>query len=189
MKKIIAAIIAFVIISITVAFVLSFDTIETIKVEKTEYGGYNIINKMKSNNTMNMSVSYSVKPLSDGVYHVKVNIDNQNFADSLSHQNRYYEGRNIRADLCITGTPIIEYAACLKTGKSDDTLYSSPRLSYYDDKITASFETEGSFVSLDMFVIGEFDLNDLNLTYDIKGKSIRLLNSFIDNSVQISLGA
>lgn len=77
----------------------------------------------------------------------------------------------------------------LKTGKSDDTLYSSPRLSYYDDKITASFETEGSFVSLDMFVIGEFDLNDLNLTYDIKGKSIRLLNSFIDNSVQISLGA
>ena len=185
MKKIIIAIIAVVILSITIFSVLSFDTVEAIDVKENDYGGYTVTNQMKSGETVDLSVLYSVKTLADGVYHVRIDLGDRNFTDSdgKNLQNNY-EIKNIRVDLCIAGNPAVEYAAC-SGRRSDEPLPAfSPRLSYNDDKITASYEAADS-VSLDMFLIGDFDLSELDLTYDIKGKGARLLNRVSDNAVTI----
>lgn len=180
MKKIITAAIVLVILTITLFSFLSFDTIETIEAKKREYGGYNIINQMKSGETINLSVSYSVKPLSDDVYHVQVNVSEQKSTDS-----ERYIIRNIRIGLYALGEPIAEYAAYSGTDKSNSPVYGTPRISYNNDNMMVSYETPGSEVTLDMFVTGKFSLSGLELTYDIKGTSIRILNSIIDNTVSL----
>ena len=192
MKKLSIAIVAVVIISITVASVLSFDVIIKADVSKSkygEYGVYTVTNEMKSGENTKINVLCTVKPLADGVSHVQVNVSNSNITDSdgKNLQSKNYEIRNIRVNLCIDGEPLIEYAVSSGREKSGSLIYASPRLSYYDGKITASYEAAGSDVMFDMFVIGEFDLKEIDLTYDIKGKGVRLLNSFIDNSVAISI--
>ncbi len=186
MKKIVVTIV-FLILAVTFFSFLSFDTIETIEAKEREYGGYNITNQMKSGETINLSVSYSVKPLADDVYHIRVNISEQNSTD-IDRKNtcKYYSIRNICVEMSALGGPIVEYAAYSGTDKSHTSASGTPNISYNDDTMEISYETSGSSIALDMFVTGKLDLSELELTYDIKGKGVRILNSFIDNTVSLN---
>ncbi len=187
MKKTAAAIAAAAIFSIAVVFALSLDAVEAVDVEKNEYGGYTVISRMKSGETAEMFVYCSVKPLAEGVYHVRISMGERNFTDAGGKdlQSSHYGVGNIRADLHISGEPVIEYAACSGGIGSDGPAPASPRLSYGDGEITVSCETSGQNLGIDVFVIGDFEMTEIGLTYDVMGKGIRGMNRVGGNRVKV----
>ena len=170
-----AKIIIVVVIVIAVAVAaLNVDALESVEPEKISPDVYEVVNHMKSGADPELGVSYMLKPLADGVYHLSVVISGQ--------ESGSYDIRNIRARLTIPGEPVSEYAACSVPGGYG----SPPSVSYEGGSMIMSWDASGGSASLDAFLTGEEIASaSLELTYDLRGKGLKLLNGFADNSVML----
>ena len=172
-----AKIIIVVVIVIAVAVAaLNVDALESVEPEKISPDVYEVVNHMKSGADPELGVSYMLKPLADEVYHLSVVISGQ--------ESGSYDIRNIRARLTIPGEPVSEYAACSVPGGYG----SPPSVSYDGGSMIMSWDAGGNSVTLDAFLTGEEIASaSLELTYDLRGNGLKLLNGFVDNSVMLEL--
>ena len=172
-----AKIIIVVVIVIAVAVAaLNVDALGSVEPEKISPDVYEVVNHMKSGADPELGVSYMLKPLADGVYHLSVVISGQ--------ESGSYDIRNIRARLTIPGEPVSEYAACSVPGGYG----SPPSVSYEGGSMIMSWDAGGNSVTLDAFLTGEEIASaSLELTYDLRGNGLKLLNGFVDNSVMLEL--
>lgn len=171
-----AKIIIVVVIVIAVAVAaLNVDALESVEPEKISPDVYEVVNHMKSGADTELGVSYMLKPLADGVYHLSVVISGQ--------ESGSYDIRNIRARLTIPGEPVSEYAACSVPGGYG----SPPSVSYEGGSMIMSWDASGNSVTLDAFLLtgGEIASASLELTYDLRGRGLKLLNGFADNTVTL----
>ncbi len=177
-KKLKAVILASVLLLAVLAVsaaVLNIDSLESVETGEISPSDYTVINHMKSGAGPELGVSYMIKPLADGVYHLNVVISGR--------ESGSYSVNNLRARLIIPGEPVSEYAACSLTGGYSVT----PSVGYDGGNMVVSYETDGSDINLDMFLTGSVRSAQLELCYDISGRGLKLLNGFVDNAVALEL--
>ena len=174
LKAVIGAAIAVALAAAVITAVINIDSLESVEPEKISPDVYEVVNHMKSGADPELGVSYMLKPLADGVYHLSVVISGQ--------ESGSYDIRNIRARLTIPGEPVSEYAACSVPGGYG----SPPSVSYDGGSMIMSWDASGNSVTLDAFLTGEEIASaSLELTYDLRGRGLKLLNGFADNTVTL----
>ena len=176
LKAVICAAIAVALAAAVITAVINIDSLESVETDETSPVGYTVISHMKSGADPELGVSYMLKPLADGVYHLNVVISGR--------ESGSYDISNIRARLTIPGEPVSEYAACSVPGGYG----SPPSVSYEGGSMIMSWDAGGNSVTLDAFLTGEEIASaSLELTYDLRGNGLKLLNGFVDNSVMLEL--
>ncbi len=175
LKAVICAAIAVALAAAVITAVINIDSLESVETGEISPSDYTVINHMKRGADPELGVSYMLKPLADGVYHLNVVISGR--------ESGSYDISNIRARLTIPGEPVSEYAACSLPGG-----YSvAPSVGYDGGNMVVSYETDGSDINLDMFLTGSVRSAQLELCYDISGRGLKLLNGFVDNAVTLEL--
>lgn len=176
LKAVIGAAIAVALAAAVITAVINIDSLESVETDETSPVGYTVISHMKSGADPELGVSYMLKPLADEVYHLSVVISGR--------ESGSYDISNIRARLTIPGEPVSEYAACSVPGG-----YSAPTsVSYDGGSMIMSWDASGGSANLDAFLTGEEIASaSLELTYDLRGKGLKLLNGFVDNTVTLEL--
>lgn len=174
-KIIIVVVIVIAVAALGAVAALNVDALESVEPEKISPDVYAVVSHMKSGADPELGVSYMLKPLADGVYHLNVVISGR--------ESGSYSVNNLRARLIIPGEPLSEYAACSLPGG-----YSvAPSVGYDGGNMVVSYETDGSDINLDMFLTGSVRSAQLELCYDISGRGLKLLNGFVDNAVTLEL--
>lgn len=178
LKAVICAAIAVALAAAVITAVINIDSLESVETDETSPVGYTVISHMKSGADPELGVSYMLKPLADGVYHLNVVISGR--------ESGSYDISNIRARLTIPGEPVSEYAVCSVPGGYGHSAPTS--VSYDGGSMIMSWDASGGSASLDAFLTGEEIASaSLELTYDLRGKGLKLLNGFVDNTVTLEL--
>lgn len=175
-KIIIVVVIVIAVAALGAVAALNVDALESVEPEKISPDVYAVVSHMKSGADPEINVSYMLKPLADGVYHLNVVISGR--------ESGSYSVNNLRARLIIPGEPVSEYAACSVPGGYG----SPPSVSYDGGSMIMSWDASGGSANLDAFLTGEEIASaSLELTYDLRGKGLKLLNGFVDNTVTLEL--
>lgn len=176
LKAVICAAIAVALAAAVITAVINIDSLESVETDETSPVGYTVISHMKSGADPELGVSYMLKPLADEVYHLSVVISGR--------ESGSYSVNNLRARLIIPGEPVSEYAACSLPGG-----YSvAPSVGYDGGSMIISWDASGGSANLDAFLTGEEIASaSLELTYDLRGKGLKLINGFVDNTVTLEL--
>lgn len=178
LKAVIGTAIAVALAAAVITAVINIDSLESVETDETSPVGYTVISHMKSGTDPGINVSYMLKPLADEVYHLSVVISGR--------ESGSYDISNIRAKLTIPGEPVSEYAACSVPGGYGHSAPAS--VSYDGGSMIISWDASGGSANLDAFLTGEEIASaSLELTYDLRGRGLKLLNGFVDNTVTLEL--
>ena len=178
-KKLIAIGVAFVVILIAVIAVLSYDRIEKVGEPTQVVDGVDYLLSsetiMKSGKSTELLCSYSLEPLSDDVYIMKISLYQSETDDS-------YALRNMQASVQIPNGVVCRMVSC-----SDGEKISEPSVSYSENSMTVNC-VGGNRLEAEILLTGEIASQlTVEATYDISGKTLSMFPRFLDESVTFEL--
>ncbi len=178
-KKLIAIGVVFVVTLIAVIAVLSYDRIEEVGEPEQVVDGVDYLlyseTVMKSGKSIELLCSYSLEPLSDDVYILKISLYQSETDDS-------YVLKNMKASVQIPENVICRMASC-----SSGEEYSVPSVSYNDNGAVINC-VGGDRLEAEILLTGEIAPQvTVEATYDISGKIFSLFPRFLDESVTFRL--
>ncbi len=178
-KKLIAIGIVFVVILVAVIAVFSYDRIEKVGEPTQVVDGVDYLlsseTVMKSGKSTELLCSYSLEPLSDDVYILKISLYQSETDDS-------YILRNMQASVQLPENVICRMANC-----SDGERISEPSVSYNDNAAVINC-VGGNRLEAEILLTGEIASQvTVEATYDISGKTLSMFPRFLDESVTFEL--
>ncbi|MCD8108331.1 MAG: hypothetical protein LUE20_10300 [Oscillospiraceae bacterium] len=178
-KKLIAIGVAFVVVLIAVIAVLAYDRIESVGEPKQVVDGVDYLlsseTVMKSGRSTELLCSYSLEPLSDDVYILKISLYQSETDDS-------YALKNMQASVHLPDGVVCRMASC-SSGKE----YSVPSVSYNENGAVINC-VGGNRLEAEILITGEIDSQiTVEATYDISGKTFSMFPRFLDESMTFEL--
>ncbi|MCD7770647.1 MAG: hypothetical protein LUH23_00920 [Oscillospiraceae bacterium] len=178
-KKLIAIGVVFVVILIAAIAVFSYDRIEKVGEPTQVVDGVDYLlsseTVMKSGKSTELLCSYSLEPLSDDVYILKISLYQSETDDS-------YVLKNVQAGVQLPENVICRMASC-----SSGEEHSVPSISYNENGAIISC-VGGDRLEAEILLTGEIAPQiTVEATYDISGKIFSLFPRFLDESVTFGL--
>ncbi len=169
----------FVVLFIAAVVVLYYDKIEKVGEPEQVVDGVDYIlsseTVMISGKRVEILCSYSIEPLSDDVYILKISLYQNETDDS-------YVLKNMNASVQIPGDIVCRMAYC-----SDGDEVNEPSISYNENGMVINC-AGGNSLESEILITGEFASPiTVDVTYDIAGKIFSLFPRFLDESVTFEL--
>ncbi len=178
-KNLIAIGVVFVVVIIAAVAILFYDRIEEVSEPEQVVDGVDYLlsseTVMKSSKSTELLCSYSLEPLSDDVYILKISLYQSETDDS-------YVLMNMQASVQISGDIVCRMASC-----SSGEKYSVPSVSYNENGAVINC-AGGNCLEAEILVTGEIAPQiTVEATYDISGKIFSLFPRFLDESATFGL--
>ncbi len=178
-KKMIAIGVAFIAVLIAVIVALTYDRIESVGEPMQVVDGVDYLlfseTIMKSGRSTELLCSYSLEPLSDDVYILKISL-------YQSETDGSYVLKNMQASIQLPESVVCRMANC-----SNGEEISEPTVSYSENSMTVNCVGD-SRLEAEILLTGEIGSHfTVEATYDISGKTLNLFPRFLDESVTFKL--
>ncbi|MCD7822788.1 MAG: hypothetical protein LUG86_02025 [Oscillospiraceae bacterium] len=178
-KNLIAIGLVFVVVIIAAVAILFYDRIEEVSEPEQVVDGVNYLLSsetiMKSGSSTELLCSYSLEPLSDDVYILKISLYQNESDDS-------YVLKNMQASVQIPGDIVCRMASC-----SNGEEISEPTVSYNENGAVINC-TGGNRLEAEILITGEIASQiTVEATYDVAGKIFSLFPRFLDECVTFKL--